>query len=240
MTSQIVNRDDLIDDARFWCLLYESWLKPCVGDPFTEGEEYFFSIREEAICGIFRELEGAAVAEGFYPAISVLVNLANGWRAGVDLMMCPGDFEMDYVVVPPSSDEHKILGVHGGNHWLPALRWEEVLILANAIQPATTLSRARGVLLFYPAAMPDESQRAEVRDALRQAWKESGFSIRHLEEWIERTDQGGLPYHWKQDPTYGWICDHDHSLRNPHWAGRHHRWTSGMLTAVAQLFATLE
>ena len=240
MNPQIVNREALLDDLRFWCLLYESWLKPCVGDPFEEGEEYFFSIREYKVHDLFHELEEIAVTRGHYPAVSVAVTLPSGWRAGVDLMMCPEDFEFDYVVVPPGATDHKIIGVHGGNHWLPALRWEEVLLLADAVAPRTAVSRARGILLFYPACIPAESCKDEVKETLRLAWSEFGFSVEHLDEWIERTAQDTGDSRWRHDPNHGWICESDHSLRNPKWIERHHRWTSGMLSAVAQLFSSIE
>ena len=120
MHPQLVSRDALLDDPRFWCLLYEQWLKPRVDDVFAEGEDYFFLTPEDSVGELFHELEAIAVNEGRFPAVSVLVDLANGWRAGVELMMCPEDFEVDYVVVPPLSGEHKIIGVYGGNHWLPA------------------------------------------------------------------------------------------------------------------------
>ena len=49
-------RDDLLDDARFWALLYEYWVKRRVGDSFDDGEQYFFSIRESAVAAFFRKL----------------------------------------------------------------------------------------------------------------------------------------------------------------------------------------
>jgi hypothetical protein len=32
MDPQTLNRDALLDDPRFWCLLYEQWLQANVGD----------------------------------------------------------------------------------------------------------------------------------------------------------------------------------------------------------------
>jgi hypothetical protein len=185
-------------------------------------------------------LEGISVCEGHFPAVSVLVDLPGGWRAGVDLMLCPEDFDFDYVVVPPFSEEHKIIGVHGGNHWLPALRWEEVQALAGAIRPATAMSKARGVLLFYPGCIPGVDRREEVVDVLRRYWSDFGFPVRHLEEWIQRTCQCEANIPWKQDPIHGWLCESESSLRNAKWIGRHHRWTPGMLEAVAKLFFALD
>jgi len=104
----------LLDDPRFWCLLYEGWLKPVVGGPFTEGEEYFFSIRESTVDVFFRGLDNLAVDDGTFPKVPVLVSLTNGWCAGVDRVMCPGGSGIDYVVVP-SSGEQLIVGVHGEN-----------------------------------------------------------------------------------------------------------------------------
>ena len=49
-------RDDLLDDTRFWALLYEYWVKRRVGDSFDDGEQYFFSIRESAVAAFFRKL----------------------------------------------------------------------------------------------------------------------------------------------------------------------------------------
>ena len=52
-------RDDLLDDARFWALLYEYWVKPRVGDPFEDGERYFFGVRERDVNAWFHKLEKA-------------------------------------------------------------------------------------------------------------------------------------------------------------------------------------
>src|SRR4029079_12063450 len=105
--------------------------------------------------------------------------------------------------------------------------------------PPTAVSKARGILLFYPGCIPEERQKDEVRQVLRQAWNECGFPVRHMDEWIDRTDQCATGFPWRNDSQYGWVCDHDHSLRNPKWAGKHHRWTPDMLSAVAQLFSSL-
>jgi hypothetical protein len=153
--------------------------------------------------------------------------------------MCPQDFEFDYVVVPPASADHKIIGVHGGNHWLPALRWEEVLTLAAAVRPSTTVSRARGTLLFYPGCIPEEGCEGEVKRHLREAWNECGFPVRHLDEWVDRIVSSGAQGLWRQDSAYGWIYESGSSLRNPRWIDKHHRVTPGMFSAVAQLFSTL-
>jgi hypothetical protein len=254
MDTHTASRDDLLDDPRFWCLLYESWLLAYVGDPFTEGEEYFFSLPQSAVEEFFRELEGTAV-EGMreytlpsangktylhsFPVVSVLVSLANGWRAGVDLVMCPGDFGIDYVVVPPSGTP-LVIGVHGGNSWLPALRWEELLLLERATRTTETVSRARAFLLFYPACFADVARKEEVRGMLRQAWGGVGFPVRNVEAWIDRlTDQWCSGCQWRRDPAYGWICEGGGSLRNPKLLGKHHRLAAGMFPAVAQLFSSL-
>jgi len=248
-----VSHDALLDDRRFWCLLYEQWLQACVGDPFEEGEAYFFSTPNATVNDLFRALEGMAV-EGkreyslpagngktylySLPIVSVLVNLKDGWRAGVDLVMCPGDFAFDYVVVPPSG-EHLVIGVHGGNSSLPALRWEEVLFLGNTARTTATVSRARAILLFAPACFPNASQQGEAKRVLRQAWSEVGFPVQHLDEWIDRTMGESWGDFWKRDPTHGWICESDHSLRNPNLLGKYHRVTAKMFPAVAQLFSPL-
>ncbi len=49
-------RDDLLDDARFWALLAKYWVKRRVGDSIDDGEQYFFSIRESAVAAFFRKL----------------------------------------------------------------------------------------------------------------------------------------------------------------------------------------
>jgi hypothetical protein len=128
-------RDGLLDDARFWALLYEYWVKPRVGDCFDDGEQYFFSVLESAENAFIRNLEGAAAQDGHYPEYSVLLPLRNGWRVGVVLSMFPGEFEIQDVIASPSSDELIVFGVNGGNSRLPALRWEEVLMLRDAVVP---------------------------------------------------------------------------------------------------------
>jgi hypothetical protein len=111
-----------LGEPRFWCLLYEAWLRPCAGDPFREGEDYFLSTREASVQDLLDVLGRIPVRDGRFPAVSVPVTLADGWRAGVDVMMCPEDFDFEYVTAPPRSRRHHVVGTHGGNFWLAALR----------------------------------------------------------------------------------------------------------------------
>jgi len=232
----IIRRDELLDDARFWAIVYEYWLKPRVGDPFDDGEEYFLSVREAAVNEFWRELESLPVEQGRYPSVSVMLQLRGGWRFGVALSLYPEDFEVQDVTSPPDSDELVLVGVNGGNSILPAFRWQEVLTLANHLAEATPARRAHGVLLLYPAVFfSRQDSMSAVRDELRDAWRNSGVSAQHLDEFIARiTEHHSDDYEWRNDPQHGWITTTRDSLRNPET-----RDAPRVLSMIQRMFASL-
>jgi hypothetical protein len=241
-----IERDDLLGDVRFWALLYEYWVKPRVGDSFDDGEQYFFSVRENAVNAFFRELEGAPTEAGSYPEYSVLLTLRNGWRIGVVLSMYPEDFAVLDAVRPPSSDELIVFGVNGGNSQLPALRWEELLIIRDAVVPPEPATKAKAILLLFPSVcLSSDLEIGAVRRALQSAWGKTGIPIRHADELVARDIDDFIENRrlhpdvketlWRTHPRHGWINDSEHSLRNPMVDG-----AQRVLPVIRQLFSTLE
>jgi hypothetical protein len=239
-----IERDNLLDDVRFWALLYEYWVKPRVGDSFDDGEEYFFSVRESAVNAFFRELEGAS-REASYPEYSVLLTLRRGWRIGVVLSMYPEDFQVQDVVAARSSDELIVFGVNGGNSQLPALRWEELLVLRDAVLPADPAVKAKAVLLLFPSVcLSSDLAMGEVRRVLQCAWKESEIPIRNAAELIDRPIRDFIGSRrqypdvkdtlWSNHPRHGWINNSQYSLRNPKVDGARR-----VIPVIRRLFSAL-
>ncbi len=239
-------RDDLLDDVRFWALLYEHWVKPRVGDNFDDGEQYFFSVRESAVNAFFQKLEGNRTQRDHYPEYSVLIPLRKGWRIGVVLRMYPESFEMQYVVAPPSSDERIVVGVASGNSRLPAFRWEELLMVSDAVKPSKLAVKAKAKLLLFPSVfiVSSDLDIAEVGKVLENAWAKSGLAIKKAEELVRRPveDFVGLrrlypkmkETRWLKDRPHGWINDSPYSLRNPNVNG-----SERVIPAIRELFSTL-
>ena len=220
------DRNDLLEDTRFWVLLYEQWVKPRVGDGFDDGEEHFFSVGENAVDAFFRDLENHRVPPGSYPEHAVLLSLRNGWRIGVVLSIYPEDFAIHDVVVPMSSDEPIAFDVNGGNFQLPALRWEELLLLQTAAVPNTPANRAKALLLLFPSIyLSSEMRIDEVRQVVEQAWTNSGIPITRARELVDRPINDFVESRrrhpevqetiWRKHESLGWINDGCHSLRNP-------------------------
>ncbi len=239
-------REDLLDDARFWALLYESWVKPRVGDSFEDGEQYCFSIRESAVNAFFRKLEKTRTQRGHYPEHSVLLTLWNGWRIGVVLSMYPEDFEIHDVVAPPSSDERVIFGVNGGHWRLPALRWDELLLLRDAVVPSKPAVKAKAVLLLFPSVCLSSAVKTdEVLQAVEQAWTKSGIQILHARELAGRPIDDFLESRrshpkvqetvWRKHRKQGWINDSPDSLRNPKVDG-----SERVIPVIRELFSALK
>jgi hypothetical protein len=243
---QRIEREDLLDDARFWALLYEHWVKPCVGDKFEDGDQYFFGVRETAVTALFEQLQNVPTAPNIYPEYSVLLPLRSGWRVGVVLSMYPDDFEVQDVVAPPSSDELIVFGVNGGNSRLLALRWQELLMLRDSVEPPEPTIKARALLLLFPSVCLSSNMRmSAVRQVLHVAWRESGIAVRHGAELIARRIDDFIEAArlyprvketlWRDDGRYGWINDSHHSLRNPQVDG-----AGRVLPVIRQLFLTMD
>ena len=239
-------RDDLLDDPRFWALLYEYWVQARVGDNFDDGEQYFFSVPQNSEAAFFHDLEAASTGHDQYPEHAVLLTLRNGWRVGVVLSMWPQDFEIQDVFAAPSSDELIVFGVNGGNSRLPALRWEELLSLSNLVVPNNSELMAKMVLLLFPAMCLSSDLKIEkVRHVMEQAWTNSGISVSNASELVDRPIddfQGSRQRYpsvketvWSEDPEHGWINDSHHSLRNPLVDG-----SERVIPSIRELFSTVE
>ena len=69
--------------------------------------------------------------------------------------------------------------MNGGNSRLPALRWEELLTLADEVLLAPPGSRAKAVLLLYLSVILVTGDSIdEVRAVLGDCWRGSGLIVR--------------------------------------------------------------
>jgi hypothetical protein len=226
--------DELLLDERFWGQLYWSYMESLVGDPFEDGLDYFLSIGSQEANDWIEELESLRADEGHYPEVSVTVPLRNRWRAGVILSCYPEDFEIQEILVPPRGD-HTVISVSGGNTWLPGLRWEELLAIANAVLPVASASKERAILLLYPSVgLTQRVFAKEARAILRKCWQESGLTIQHVDELLDRLAQHHVRNRWRWNAEHGWTNDGEGSLRNP----RSQR-ARPVLQVVKRFFASL-
>jgi hypothetical protein len=160
--------------------------------------------------------------------------------------MYPEDFEIQDVIAPPASDELIVFGVNGGNSKLPALRWEELPVLCDAVVPPKPVVKAKAVLLFFPAiCLSSKIKIDDVQQVVEQAWAKSGIQIEHASELVGRPIEDFLGSRqlypdvkdtiWNKHPKHGWINDSHHSLRNPKVDG-----SEGVIPPIRELFSTLE
>jgi hypothetical protein len=243
-----INHDDLLGDARFWALLHESCVKPRVGDAFKDGEQYFFGVGEQDVQEFFSELQSQQVGKDTYPEFSVLLSLRNRWRVGVTLSMWPDDFQVQVIIEAPSSNEHVVFGVDGGNSRLPALRWEELFIIRDSVIPPESVQKARAVLLLFPfVCLSDDTNLNDVQRILENCWQECGIFPPHANELVARDLEDEVHVRnvrrkypdmpkivWSKDPKYGWINNSAHSFRNPNVTG-----SSDVLPSVQRFFSEL-
>jgi hypothetical protein len=213
---------------------------------FDDGERYFFSVSENEVDAFFRKLENTECQPDHYPAHSVLLSLRNGWRIGVVLSMFPEDFEIQDVVASPSSDELIVFGVNGGNSRLPAMRWEELLLLRNNVIPNNSVINAKALLLLFPSIdISSEMKTEEVRQIVEQAWTNSTIPIEHANELIGRPIEDFLEGRriypevqetvWRKHRNHGWINDSHHSFRNPKVKG-----SERVIPVIRDLFSSLQ
>ena len=210
-----VCRDDLLVDRRFWGQLYTSYLEACQGDHFDDGLDYFLSVSSKAAYDYLEELEASPVGDGHFPEVAVTVPLKNHWRAGVILSYYPEDFEIQEVLVSPEGAD-TVISVSGGTTWLPGLRWQELLAIADAVLPIAPASKEKAILLLYGSVgLTQEVFENEARTVLRNCWQQSGLTIRHVDEFLDRFggDPSGSRWGWNQ--RYGWINTTEGSPRNP-------------------------
>jgi hypothetical protein len=217
MKPRLISRDDLLSDARFWAIVYESWVEAYVGDPFEDGAEYFLSVSGERVEAFWHELERVPLGPEEYPDYSVLFELSSGRKVGIVLSFYPEDFQVQDVVVLPGSSEPVVFGINGGNCRLPALRWDELLALRDRLTDSGERQKALLVLLLYPGVCFTAGDDVESsRRILAEAWKASGLSAPRIAEFVARvTEAHRDDCRWTRDPQHGWVNDARHSLRNP-------------------------
>lgn len=232
----VLIRDDLLDDPRFWAQLYWSELEARVGDPFRDGPEYFLGVGAQAANDWLEGLAASPVGGGCFPEVSVTVPLRNAWRAGVVLSCYPEDFGIEEILVPPGRPP-VMLSASAGTTWLPGLRWEELLAIADAVRPDGAASRERAVLLlFNSVGLTGEVFAREARPVLRDCWQASGQTIRHLDAFLDRLGESSFSMgRWEWSETFGWIHDGNGSPRNPDWRRGPPVWP-----VVRELFGSLD
>lgn len=159
--------------------------------------------------------------------------------------MYPEDFEIHDVVAPPSSSDLVVFVVKGGNSRLPALRWEELLDLRDAVVPNKPANKAKTILLLFPAiCLSSKLKIDEVRQVMQEAWLKSGISVEHASEFVSRPIKDFLGSRqlypeiketiWSKHRKHGWVNDSPHSLRNPKVDGY-----ELMIPLIRELFSAL-
>jgi len=81
MIAQNIDRHELLDDPRFWALLYVSPTEAVVGDTFDCGVEHFFGVGEDAQYKFYDGLAQFSVQHGFPSTSSSCRSRTNGASA---------------------------------------------------------------------------------------------------------------------------------------------------------------
>jgi hypothetical protein len=109
-----------------------------------------------------------------------------------------------------------VFAVSAGTLWLPGLRWEELLVIADAALPIPPASREKATLLLYPSVgLTAEVFAKQARPVLRNCWERSGLTIRHLDEFLDRLGHHDSRIRWEWTEAFGWTNDGQGSPRNP-------------------------
>ncbi|MCA9802331.1 MAG: hypothetical protein KC777_10105 [Cyanobacteria bacterium HKST-UBA02] len=230
LSEEIVERNELLDDPRFWAILYESFIEATMEDDFDDGCQRFFGCAADEVDTLFSSLSQTGDLDSF-PVYTVEMRLTGGFSVGLGLSMFPENF--DIPVFLKENADATLIGIIGGAFMLPALRWSELAVLQDRLLSQDARTRSRMLLLLYPSVyLTDEVDVEEVRTSLLRALAEAGIGATHRDELVGRVTESGSNAIWREDPRLGWVNDGRHSLRNPEVDH-----SDGAIAASRRLFA---
>ncbi|MGD9683202.1 MAG: hypothetical protein AB7W16_18705 [Candidatus Obscuribacterales bacterium] len=215
LSEDIIEGNELLDDSRFWAILYESFIEATTEDNFDDGCHRFFGCTADEVDALFSSLSRARDLDSF-PVYTVEMPLTGGFSVGLGLSMFPENFDIPVFLKEDADAIPSIIGIIGGAFMLPALRWSELAILQDRLLFQDARTRSRMLLMLYPSVyLSHDVDVEEVRASLLRALAESGIGATHREELVERLTEFSSNVVWREDPHIGWVNDSRHSLRNP-------------------------
>ena len=146
--------------------------------------------------------------------------LGRDFSVGVVYADCGDDGnEVRYLLDHPSWSEPELIGFDSPHFALPALRWEEIVLLHSAMRADNALEASAVALLMFPATyLTSAAQQAEAQNWLTAWWK--NFPVIQPKA-IETLVRNIVAYRtvpevrWWHDAALGWITNDVNSLRNP-------------------------
>ena len=211
-----LDRPDLLESPAFWAIHFD--LQAGGGSPL----ERLFGLSPESLQAFWREeLKDSVPGDShLYPCYRLRLPLPGGASASVEYRRHPEDSGLDYFVHRPSWPEPLLLGSREGHFMLPALRWEEVIQIAEAVRRVSdhpALHRAAVPLLFPALCLSPDDDLVRIGDRLRLAWAELGVADpAHLDDLVGRMIEASrVDFRWWEDDLLGWVNDSPWSLRNP-------------------------
>ncbi|MBK9143292.1 MAG: hypothetical protein IPM23_12390 [Candidatus Melainabacteria bacterium] len=230
LSEDLIERNELLDDPRFWAILYESFIEATTEDEFDDGCHRFFGCTADEVETLFSSLSSAGDPDSF-PVYTVEMRLTGGFSVGLGLSMFPDSF--DIPVFLREDADATLIGIIGGAFMLPALRWCELAMLQDRLLLQDANTRSRMLLMLYPCVyLTYEVDVEEVRASLLRALAESGIGATHRDELVARLTECGGNTVWREDPQLGWVNDSRHSLRNPEVD-----YSEGAIASSRRLFA---
>jgi len=212
----LVNRNELLSRPEFWAVHMFLITKMRAGKGDRDPTEKAFGKPEKALMAFYKKELCSEKQWPYFP-----VTLLKGYSVWVQYSNYPEDNNIDYCLDHSSWSEPISLGVGTADFMLPALRWEELLLISrNATIENTSMDPfACALLLLLPAVWFTSSDPlSEACTILISAWQKLGvIEKRALAEFVDYTMaiSGSNKFEWREEGALGWINNSQWSARNP-------------------------
>lgn len=232
LSEVLIERNALLDDPRFWAILYECFIEATTEDDFVDGCQRFFGCTADEVGALFSALPRSGDPDSF-PVYTVEMPLTGSFSVGIGLSMFPENFDIPVFLKEAADEDATLIGIIGGSFMLPAFRWCELGTLQDRLLSREPKNRSRMLLMLYPSLyLTEEVNVEEVRAALLRALEESDIGAFHCDELVARLIKFGSNAVWREDPQLGWVNDSRHSLRNPEMD-----FSEGPIASIRSLFS---
>jgi hypothetical protein len=210
-----IDRSDLLARPLFWAVHSHEQART------DHWVEEFFGLAPDDLKGFWqRELPSVLPEEpDLFPSYCFPLPLREGCTASVEYEACPGDFGIAYSVHHPAWEAPALLSRYPSVCDWPPFRWEEEVLIAEAVQGGTadaTARRAALPLLFPGVWLTTADDLGDVRARLRSAWANLRVvQPAHLDAMVTTmVEAQGLQEPWRHDPRLGWV-NGGWNYRNP-------------------------
>ena len=208
-------RSDLLANPVFWAVhsfeqtQADNWIEDFFG--FTPDDRQVFWQHElpSVVPGEF----------GQFRCYCFPLLLCDGCSLSVEYEAYPEDFGIAYYVHHPAWESPRLLSRYPSAFDWPPFRWEEAVMIAEAVQENaedTTIRQAALPLLFPGVWLTPDDNLDQVRIRLRSAWAELRVvEPAHLDRMIAMMVEAQRKFErWRCDPDLGWV-NSGRNYRNP-------------------------